>query len=205
VTTPPLFPALPGQGWSVRKKPTFATIVASHVSGREVRDALYVDPLWQFELTFDGLASDAASYPGLGAESLQALMGLFLQCQGQWGTFLYVDPSDNFVSGQALGVGDGATTSFPLARALGGFLEPVGWTTSVSLVTVAGAAQSSGWTLTAPNSLVFATAPASGAAIAASFAYAFVCRFDDDAAEFEQAMQNLWRLDSLKFRSVRSS
>jgi hypothetical protein len=132
-------------------------------------------------------------------------MGLFLQCQGQWGTFLYVDPSDNFVSGQALGVGDGATTSFPLARALGGFLEPVGWTTSVSLVTVAGAAQSSGWTLTAPNSLVFATAPASGAAIAASFAYAFVCRFDDDAAEFEQAMQNLWRLDSLKFRSVRSS
>ncbi len=205
MTTPPLFPALPGQGWSVRKKPTFATIVASHVSGREVRDALYVDPLWQFELTFDGLASDAASYPGLGAESLQALMGLFLQCQGQWGTFLYVDPSDNFVSGQALGVGDGATTSFPLARALGGFLEPVGWATSVSLVTVAGAAQSSGWTLTAPNSLVFATAPASGAAIAASFAYAFVCRFDDDAAEFEQAMQNLWRLDSLKFRSVRSS
>jgi hypothetical protein len=205
VTTPPLFPALPGQGWSVRKKPTFATIVASHVSGREVRDALYVDPLWQFELTFDGLASDAASYPGLGAESLQALMGLFLQCQGPWGTFLYVDPSDNFVSGQALGVGDGATTSFPLARALGGFLEPVGWATSVSLVTVAGAAQSSGWTLTAPNSLVFATAPASGAAIAASFAYAFVCRFDDDAAEFEQAMQNLWRLDSLKFRSVRSS
>ena len=205
MTTPPLFPALPGQGWSVRKKPTFATIVASHVSGREVRDALYVDPLWQFELTFDRLASDAASYPGLGAESLQALMGLFLQCQGQWGTFLYVDPSDNFVSGQALGVGDGATTSFPLARALGGFLEPVGWATSVSLVTVAGAAQSSGWTLTAPNSLVFATAPASGAAIAASFAYAFVCRFDDDAAEFEQAMQNLWRLDSLKFRSVRSS
>ena len=205
MTTPPLFPALPGQGWSVRKKPTFATIVASHVSWREVRDALYVDPLWQFELTFDGLASDAASYPGLGAESLQALMGLFLQCQGQWGTFLYVDPSDNFVSGQALGVGDGATTSFPLARALGGFLEPVGWATSVSLVTVAGAAQSSGWTLTAPNSLVFATAPASGAAIAASFAYAFVCRFDDDAAEFEQAMQNLWRLDSLKFRSVRSS
>ena len=202
---PPPFPQLAGQGWSVHKKPVFSTLVASHVSGREVRDALYVDPLWQFELTFDGLASDAASYPGLGAESLQALMGLFLQCQGQWGTFLYVDPSDNFVSGQALGVGDGATTSFPLARALGGFLEPVGWTTSVSLVTVAGAAQSSGWTLTAPNSLVFATAPASGAAIAASFAYAFVCRFDDDAAEFEQAMQNLWRLDSLKFRSVRSS
>ena len=55
MTTPPLIPALPGQGWSVHKKPTFATIVASHVSGREVRDALYVNPIWQFELTFDGL------------------------------------------------------------------------------------------------------------------------------------------------------
>jgi len=205
MTIPPFFPALPGQGWSARKKPTFATLVASHVSGREVRDALYVNPIWQFELTFDGLASDATSYPGLGAQSLQALMGLFLQCQGQWGTFLYVDPSDNAVSGQALGVGDGTTTTFTLARALGGFLEPVGWATGVSQVSVAGAAQSSGWTLAAPNSLVFATAPASGAAIAASFAYAFLCRFDDDAAEFEQAMQNLWRLDSLKFRSVRSS
>jgi hypothetical protein len=205
VTTPPLFPALPGQGWSVHKKPTFATIVASHVSGREVRDALYVNPIWQFELTFDGLASDAASYPGLGAQSLQALMGLFLQCQGQWGTFLYVDPTDNSVSGQAIAIGDGATTSFTLARALGGFLEPVGWATSVSQVSVGGAAQSSGWSLAAPNSLVFATPPASGAAIVASFAYAFLCRFDEDAAEFEQAMQNLWTLDSLKFRSVRSS
>ena len=39
----------------MHKKPTFATIVASHVSGREVRDALYVNPIWQFELTFDGL------------------------------------------------------------------------------------------------------------------------------------------------------
>ncbi len=203
--TPPLFPALPGQGWSVHKQPTFATIVASHVSGREVRDALYVNPIWQFELAFDGLASDATSYPGLGAQSLQALMGLFLQCQGQWGTFLYVDPTDNSVTNQAVATGDGVTTSFTLARTLGGFLEPVGWATSVSQVSVGGTAQSAGWSLVAPNSLVFATPPASGAAIAASFAYAFLCRFDDDAAEFEQAMQNLWRLDSLKFRSVRSS
>ena len=147
MTNPPFFPALPGQGWSARKKPTFATLVASHVSGREVRDALYVNPIWQFELTFDGLASDATSYPGLGAQSLQALMGLFLQCQGQWGTFLYVDPSDNAVSGQALGVGDGTTTTFTLARSLGGFLEPVGWVTNVSQVSVGGAAESSGWSL----------------------------------------------------------
>jgi hypothetical protein len=205
VSAPPSFPVLPGQGWSIHKQPTFATVVAGHVSGREVRDALYQNPIWRFELTFDGLASDSASYPGLGAESLQALMGLFLQCQGQFGTFLYTDPTDNCVSGQIFATGDGSTTNFTFSRALGGFLEPVGWVTSVSQVTVGGVARSSGWSLSTPNGLVFAAAPTSGALIGASFAYAFQCRFDDDAADFEQFMQNLWALQSLKFRSVRTS
>jgi hypothetical protein len=206
MTTPPSFPALPGQGWSVRKKPTFATIVASHVSGREVRDALYVNPIWEFELAFDGLDSSAnGQYSGLGAESLQALMGLFLQCQGRLSSFLYADPTDNAVNGQNIAAGDGATTTFAFARTLGGFLEPVGWVTNVSQVTVGGVAQGSGWSLSPPNSLVFSTAPASGALIGWTGAYAFQCRFDDDTADFEQFMQNLWRLDSLKFRSVRSS
>ncbi|MGD0565429.1 MAG: DUF2460 domain-containing protein [Roseiarcus sp.] len=205
MTTPPSFPTLPGQGWSVHKTPSFATIVAGHVSGREVRDALYQNPIWRFELSFDGLASDSASYPGLGAQSLQSLMGLFLQCQGQFGTFLYTDPTDNSATSQSFATGDGSTTTFTFARALGGFLEPVGWVTSVSQVTVAGVAQSTGWSLSTPNSLVFATAPASGALIGASFAYAFQCRFNDDAADFEQFMQNLWILQSLKFRSVRTS
>src|SRR5579862_2349234 len=49
--TPPSFPTLAGLGWSVHKKPVFSTVVASHVSGREVRDALYQNPIWQFELT----------------------------------------------------------------------------------------------------------------------------------------------------------
>jgi hypothetical protein len=185
--TPPAFPTLPGQGWSVHKKPVFATNVASHSSGREVRTGMYRSPLWEFELTFDGLASDLASYPGLGGQSLQALMGLFLQCGGQFGTFLNTDP----------------TTTFVFQRALGGFLEPVGWVTAVSGVAVNGVAQTSGWSLTAPNILTFAAAPASGALIAASFTFAFVCRFADDSADFEQFMQNLWTVKSLKFRSVR--
>ena len=56
------------------------------------------------------------------------------------------------------------------------------------------------------NSLVFATAPArAGRAIGASFSYAFQCRFEDDTVDFEEFMQSLWRVDSLKFRSVRTS
>ena len=207
MTTPPSFPTFKGLGWSVHKKPTFSTLVASHVSGREVRDALYVNPIWEFELTFDGggLASDSSSYPGLGAQSLQSLMGLFLQCRGQFGTFLYTDPTDNAVSGQVVALGDGSTKTFALARSLGGFLEPVGWVTNVSQVTVGGVTQTSGWSLTTLNSLVFAAAPALNTQIGWSGSYAFQCRFDDDVEDFEQFMQNLWTVQSLKFRSVRAS
>ncbi len=205
MTAPPSFPTLAGQGFSVHKTPTFSTIVASHVSGREAREANYQNPIWRFELTFDALASNAASYPGAGAQSLQSLMGFYLQCRGPYGTFLYTDPTDNAAVNQVVAAGDGATASFTLARSLGGFLESVGWVTNVAQVTVGGVAQGSGWSLVAPNTLVFATAPASGALIGASFSYAFQCRFEDDAMDFEQFMQNLWRVDSLKFRSVRSS
>ena len=205
MSAPPLFPTLAGQGWSVHKRPLFSTLVASHVSGREVRDALYQNPIWQFELTFDGLGSDSASYPGVGAQSLQCLMGFFLQCQGQNGAFLYADPTDSLVTNQVFAAGDGATTRFAFSRSLGGFFEPVGWVTNVTQVTVGGAAQSTGWSLSAPNSLDFTAAPASGALVGASFSYAFQCRFEDDSVDFEQFMQNLWRVDSLKFRSVRTS
>ncbi len=121
-----MFPTLAGQSWSVHKKPTFASIVANHVSGREVRSPNYANPVWQFELTFDGLDGTASGqYGGIGANSLQSLMGLFLQCQGQFGSFLFYDPSDYSVSAQAFGTGDGATTAFQLQRTLGGFSEPV--------------------------------------------------------------------------------
>jgi len=119
------FPVLAGQGWSVRKTPRFSTRIAPHVSGREVRDALYLNPIWEYEAVFDALDSSPATYPGLGAQSLQSLMGLFLQCQGPFGTFVYYDPTDYVVSGQPFGVGNGSTTSFQLTRSLGGFSEAV--------------------------------------------------------------------------------
>jgi len=174
-----------------------------HVSGREVRDALYENPIWEFELGFDGLDSSSGAYPGLGANSLQSLMGLFLECQGQYGTFLYADPTDNSVSAGALATGDGATTTFPFARTLGAFLEPVGWVTTVSNIYLNGVNQPSGWSLATPNSLVFGTPPGSGVAITATFSYAFQCRFAADDQDFENFMQSLWRAESVKFRSVR--
>jgi uncharacterized protein (TIGR02217 family) len=205
MTTPLSFPTLAGEGWSVHKKPIFSTIVASHVSGREVRDALYQNPIWQFEVTFDGLDSSTSTYPGLGAQSLQELMGFFLLMQGQFGTFLYTDPTDSTANDVTFATGDGSTTVFTFSRYMGAFLEPVGWVTSVSDVYLNGVNQASGWSLSTPNSLVFTSAPGSGVPIAATFAYAFECRFDSDDEDFEEFMSNLWRVDSVKFKSVRTS
>jgi hypothetical protein len=204
MTTPPSLPTLPGLTWSRHKKPGFSTRVASHVSGREVRVALMSYPLYEFEAAYGGLTSSASAFAGLGASSLQSLMGFFLQLQGQFGTFLYVDPDDDAVTGQAFATGDGATTAFAMMRSLGGFLEPVGWVTSIANVYLNGTAQpSSGYSLTTPNTLTFTAAPGAGAVISADFAYAFNCRFLDDQMDFEEFMSNLWKLDSMKFRSVK--
>jgi uncharacterized protein (TIGR02217 family) len=217
------FPALMGQGWSVHKRPTWTTLVAEHVSGREVRDQLWQNPRWEFELLFDGLdGTPSGQYEALGAQSLQQLLGFFLQCGGRAQPFLYFDPTDYSISAQQIGVGDGSTTGFALVRTIGGFSEtvvapviaslsiqfPGGATAAASAptVSVAGIAQSpSTYTITSPGGiLTLNTAPASGAAIVWSGFYAFLCRFDDDKLDFEQFMANLWKVDALKFTSLRS-
>ena len=206
MTAPPSLPSLTGLSWSRHKKPGFSTRVAAHASGREVRLALMEYPLYEFEAVYNGLASNStAAFAGLGSSSLQSLMGFFLQLQGQFGTFLYTDPDDNTVTGQAFATGNGTTTAFTMMRTLGGFLEPVSWVTNVANVYLNGVAQSgSTYSLTTPNTLTFTTAPSSGVTVSADFSYAFNCRFLDDQMDFEEFMSNLWKLDSMKFRSVKS-
>jgi hypothetical protein len=202
VTTPPLFPQLAGQGWSVHKRPSFSTRVASHVSGREVRASLYAGTLYEFELTFDALASNGFATTALGSTSLQTLLGFFLQCQGQFGTFLYSDPTDSTAQGQVFATGDGVATRFTMQRTLGGFTEPVSYVTQLNAVYANGVVQA-GCGLIAPNIVSFPIAPAAGAALSADFSYAFLCRFLDDQQDFENVMNGLWTLSALKFRSIR--
>ena len=142
---------------------TFATRIAGHVSGREVRAPLYYQGLYEFELTIEGLDSNG-TWTGLTANSLQSLMGLYIQLQGQYGTFLYTDPTDNSAVAQPTtqAFGDGVTTAFTFGRAIGGAVEPVSWVTAVSNVYLNGVNQPSGWTATTPNTLTFTIAPPAG-------------------------------------------
>ena len=85
--TYPTFPALAGQGWSAKYTPVFATMTASHVSGRESRAARRSSVRWQVELSFDMLRMDAVA-------ELQALAGFYDAAQGQGGAFLYAVPAE---------------------------------------------------------------------------------------------------------------
>lgn len=225
VTTPPFLPTLNGLTWSRHKKPKFSTIVASHTSGREVRYANYQYPLYEFEAKYSGLWSGQlpntngpppppTSLSALGGQSLQALMGFFMQMQGQFSTFLYVDPDDNAVSQQGLGIGDGSTRTFQLVRTLGGFADPIGWLLQASTggypnpqIFVNGNQVNNDFiSYQPPNNFEFASSntPASGALITGNFSYAYNCRFLDDQMDFEEFMSQLYRLESMKFRSVKS-
>jgi len=209
MTTPASLPSVPGLTWSRHKKPGFSTRVASHVSGREVRVPLMAYPLYEFEAVYAGLSSAApptAAQAGLGGSSLQSLMGIFLQLQGQFGTFLYTDPDDNAVSSQLIGTGNGSTRAFIMGRTIGGWNEPVCWVTSVANVCLNGVVQPAGaWAFSAPNTLGFYAAPASAVTIAADFTFAFQCRFLDDQMDFEEFMSALWKLESMKFRSIKAN
>jgi hypothetical protein len=207
----PILEAPPNnRGWSIKKTARTSTIVAGHTSGREVRVSNWAYPLYSFELTFPGLASNAA-YPGLGRNSLQRLMALFNQVAGQAGTFLFTDPTDSYAAGAALGTGDGSTVSWPFMRTLAnGGAEPVGYVAYVAAVYLAGVPQTGNWSLANPSQgqpypmLTLASPPSAGQRVSADFNWCFVCRFDGDNLEFEQFMDNLWQCQSVKFQSVRN-
>jgi hypothetical protein len=204
MTTLPRFPDLPGLSWPVKRTPKGgATRIFRAASGRTARLALWRYPLFEFELTFDGLASNDA-YPGLFACSKQMLEGFLLQMQGSAGLFAFEDKTDAYQSGAALGLGDGTTTSFTAQRDIGGFRGPADYVLNVGAVYVNGTAVSN-WTLSLPNSIVFASAPAAGAVITADFWWAYACAFKDDSFDLEQFMSHLWEVKSLKFESVRPS
>ena len=194
------FPTLAGLGWSSRLSPRFASDVLGHASGRSSRRPRFSTALYDIELTYEVLRADPLM------RELQTIAGFFEQMQGQASPFWVAPPGLTQVSAQALGAGDGATTVFPLVRSFGGYTEPVQGTSGVTAVYLNGVAVdpsaysvSSGYSPT----IVFATAPAPGAAISAAFGLLFLCRFSDDLVDLEEFMTMLFALRTVKLQSVR--
>jgi uncharacterized protein (TIGR02217 family) len=209
-----IFPTLPGLGWSVSKAPRFATRIQRAVSGRELRVVDQPNPTWIWTLTYAVLRDEhdtrATSGPGVGYDELRTLMGFFLQQQGALQPFLFNDPTDDTVSAQPIGTGDGSTTVFQLVRSMGvglpsgGFAEPIIAPNVVSAIYFDGIVQSAAeYSVDPATGLVTFTAPPpAGQIITADFTYYFRVRFADDTADFENFLYQLWALKQLKLQSI---
>jgi uncharacterized protein (TIGR02217 family) len=194
------FPTLATLEWSTHVKPRFATEVAAKVSGRSARSLRYAAALYDVELGYDVLRSDAAF------SELQTIADFFGAMRGQAAPFWLAPPSLADIVGQPIGLGDGVTATFPLTRGFGAYSEPVAGTSGVAAVYVNGVAVSP--SLYAVSSgylpaITFTTPPASGATIFADFGLLWLCRFAEDIVDFEEFMATLFTLGVVKLQTVR--
>jgi hypothetical protein len=198
----------PNVGFPVIRRPNFATREAASATGRRWRSAQRQYPTWKYTMPFEVLPT-GGQYQGASGAALQYVAGFYVDQQGKFAEFLFQDiyTPDYQVAGGLIGYGDGATLSFPFVRAWRNTYEPVGWVNAadVSGVKLAGVSQASGWSVTSPNLLTFATPPAAGAAIAASFNFYWRCTFSDDSIEFEEFMADLFDLKELNFETLPSN
>jgi hypothetical protein len=203
------FPVLPGMGWPVHRRPNWRTIISPHPSGGEDRSRLWQYPLWEFELTFDGLTTSASlqsQLANLAPQSLQTLLGFYLVAGGQQLPFIFRDPDFNAQVAGPVGTGDGSSIVFQFFRMVNGAKEPASLVTGTPTVYFNGVAQALGsYVIIYPNNLVFYTAPPLGTIITADFNYEFLCRFIDDGEDFQQLILSIFELTTLKFRQIRTS
>jgi uncharacterized protein (TIGR02217 family) len=209
-----VFPSdLPGLGWSVTKAPEFATRIQTSISGRELRSLDMPLAVWTWTLTYDFLrdgnntAFGGAQGLGAGKQELRELMGFFARQQGSFNTFLYNDPTDNTVTNQAIGAGDGVNSTFQLSRILlsptfpGGLSsDPITQPNQITGVFVAGVVAP--YTLNPYGQLRLVSVPPPGALVTATFTYRWPVRFLADTYEFENFMLGLWTLKKIQFKSV---
>lgn len=166
--------------------PRFATTVVETISGYEQRNAD-----WQQARTFYDVGT------GLKTESdLFELLAFFRARRGRaygfrfkdWTDYRSADPSDAPTpADQAIGTGDGATTTFQLTkRYVSGattfdrvIRKPVAGTVQVALN---GVEAMSGWSVEVTTGIVtFTTPPGSGVAVTAGFEFDVPVRFRDDS------------------------
>jgi uncharacterized protein (TIGR02217 family) len=197
-----VLPSLAGLDIGVTRTPIWSTNKQYAVSGARTAAANWSYPKWQWELTWNLLRSD----PDL--HELQDLIGFFNSMRGGFDWFLFEAPDDSSVTGQVIGLGDGATLSYQLVRTFGNFTEPVWAPNAVSKVYVDGTDMAGHWTVSnwgtsAPGLLTFDSAPDEGTEITADFSYYFACEFVDDQIDFPRFMEKMYSAESVKFLSYK--
>ena len=172
------------------KTPHFNTVTMKPAAGRGVVTAsLCPYATWDFSVTLSlaiGSESDSTTI-------LNAFLGLFLQCQGSTGFFLFTDPNDNTISnanGCMLNVtpgastpmgilGDGTSTQFQLARNIGGGFDIIQNVNGTPTLYVNGSLTTS-YSVSATGVITFVSAPAADATLTWGGQFYYLCQFSDD-------------------------
>jgi uncharacterized protein (TIGR02217 family) len=168
--------------------PSFSTNVVTSASGHEQRNANWQ----QARLRFD-------AGPGVrGDAELGDLLEFFRARRGSAVAFRFRDPFDHSSNGmtgapsaddQQLGIGDGATTEFPLVKAYGDgerrrITRPVAGSVRISL---GGEEQQTGWSLEPLGVIRFEEPPEAGVNVGAAFLFDCPVRFAEDRLDINRA------------------
>jgi uncharacterized protein (TIGR02217 family) len=189
-----IFPTLPGLTWSVTKEPEFNTKVQTSVNMTELRASFSATPVYTYSLTYDVLRDDTLN------DELRELGGFFMARYGRFDSWLFTDPTDNAVTDQVFGTGNGSVTTFQLERSFGDFSEKVSNVNAISEITVANV-PTANYTVSSTGLVTFAAAPGANEVVRWTGTYYFRCRFREDGQEFENFMYQLWNTQSLQFRA----
>lgn len=194
--TIPVFPALPGRKFPLRR-PTFDTVKEDSLNGARARYPNRSVPRWQWELPLEFLGS-CRDFREVSTD-LEALVSLFASCYGQAYPFAYEEPTDRDAN-CVVGTGDGSNHTFQLLRSFGGGPpEPVLLPVSVAMFSNGTLVAASAYTVGAYGAVTFATAPANGAVIAWAGRFRWLCRFDQDQLDLQQMFYQFWSLDKITF------
>lgn len=196
----PLFPTLNGLTYPVPRYPIFKTTHQESASGQDNPIELWSFPRWQYTATFSFLRSDANV-------EWQTLAAFFLSMRGSSRVFQWNDVDDSSVTDQLIGTGDGTTTAFPLVRTLSAgsfsFTEPVFAPVIITNIKDNGT-PTAAYTLGTQGLITFNAPPTAGHTLTWTGTYNWLCRFDEDVAQFEKFAFKFFELKKITFTTIKT-
>jgi uncharacterized protein (TIGR02217 family) len=208
-----------GIGWNFVKSPRFAT--TTQMPQSQSHPAIYTmqtSVVYDFELVFNYLKNVGVSFD----DDAEYLMAFYEACLGGYGYFRFDPAVNNFLNTTVSddpttlkngfsGLGDGATTVFPLWRstyALGNGsytgVERIQFVNNLTGIYVNGVLISpTAYVLSQyPATVTFTTPPALGLPVCWAGAYQFLCKFAEDTLDFNNFSYQLWEAKSIKLESI---
>ena len=156
-------------------------------------------PQYQWGISFSILRS--GTFIGSVYTELQNLVGFFNEVNGSAYPFSYKDDTDNAVTLQQFGIGDGVSKQFQLVRSFGGFVEPVYLATGTPSIYVNGVLKTltTDYAISAAGVVTFTAAPEGAIALTWTGTYNWLCRFDVDKIDFNEFYAGMWKADKITF------